>query len=101
VNVEHDQLFPKCYRGAFQTSTTISSLMQTRKLRTSKTVCSKVSIDTPGTPFEGTLVRREGPGQFFRSSSENVHTAIRSACMGSDELLINLYTLELDDESRT
>jgi len=34
-------------------------------------------------------------------SSENAHTATRSACMGSDELLINLYTLELGDESRT
>jgi hypothetical protein len=40
--------------------------------------------------FERTLVRRKGPDQFFRSSSENAYMAIRSACMGSDELFINL-----------
>jgi len=66
-----------------------------------RALCSKVSIGTPSTPFQGSLVRGEGPDQFFRSSSENAHMAIRSACMGYDELLIYLYTLELGDESRT
>jgi hypothetical protein len=80
VNVEHDQLFPKWYHGTFQTSKTISSNIHARKLQTSRTVCSEVSIGTPSTPFEGTLVR---------------------AYMESDELPINLQTLELGDESRT